>query len=80
MIRVAHPIDRHDIRALPQRLQPHIFLDFVDDVLQPFVASERYIENIRDHLSTPRLIVLASGFKQARENMSHSSKKIGARD
>jgi len=33
-------------------------------VLQPFVASEKYVENVRDHLSTPRLIVLDSGFKQ----------------
>ena len=52
LIGVAHAIDRHDVRTSLQHLQLHIVLNFIDDMLELSVVSERDIENVRCLSST----------------------------
>jgi hypothetical protein len=70
MVGIAHAVNCHNVRASPQRPQPHIFFGFVDDVLQPFVVSQGYVENIGRHFSAPWLVVVMSGFKPLESGFS----------
>src|SRR3989304_3837526 len=59
VIRVAHALNSHDVRALPKSVQLRICFDAVNNVLQFSVTAKRYVKNVRHLNQLPIAIVIS---------------------